>query len=976
MLPSFSILVRNNPLRVRSIANSLLAFSLIVSSPLRAHADDSENLNWFENKIRPALIEHCQDCHAVDSEASGGLLLDSRDGWQAGGDSGAAIVPGKPAESLLLKAMSYEDPELQMPPDGKLPAEVTDAFRQWIADGAIDPRRGEGSIERQTGLPVDRAQEHWSYRPIQPLPEELASASDWIDRLIERQLREADYEPLEKASERVLLRRLYFGLTGLPPTREQLDSYLRSADPNRYEQLVDQLLESPRFGEHFARKWMDVVRYADSITLRGFVLPEAWRYRDYLIDAFNEDRPFDQMVIEQVAGDMLPREGVDLRQQRRQVIATGFLALGNTNLERQDKTQLDMDHIDEQLQVLGRAFLGQTIGCARCHDHKFDPIPTADYYALAGIFRSAEAMDHENVSKWIETPLPVSEEEASFRKVIQNQLTAAQKQLQAKTKLLTKMEQAANQSQLAPGIIVDDLDAKLVGSWRASQSVAGYVGKSYLVAETGAATEPLQAIFSAKIKKAGEYEVRVAFTPHSNRTSKAKYQVQHSDGTSEVVVDQRKLARGESWFSLGKFQFRKGKENAVTLFASGNDGAVIADAVNWILHEKGKAAPPPKTSSKEDLAELEGLRQEVESLQAERDTLQSRLPPQQKFLTIRETGKAQNIPVHIRGDVHNLGETVPRGFLTAVKPSLPEAFSDQSSGRLELARWLVADQNPLSARVYANRVWLWLMGRGLVSTPNNFGTTGQDPTHPELLDGLAMQLKESDWSTKALVKTIVLSDAYQRESSPVRSVAGGYFEMEEMDPKNSLYWRAARRRLGVEAMRDAMLSVSGELEHKIGGSLIKSGTKADYNYKHEGARRAIYQPVFRNSLPELFEAFDFADTSVSIGERPRSTVATQGLVLMNHPWVVARAQRAAKRIMTEERGAKSESGDQAPSELGNAERIRLLYLRCFGREPDFEESDLLLGFLQSGGTDTQEFEKRWTQVIHSMFASLDFRYLE
>ena len=949
---------------------------MIAVCPLGTRADDTEKLNWFENKIRPALIEHCQDCHAVDSEASGGLLLDSRNGWQAGGDSGVAILPGNPENSLLLKAMSYEDPELQMPPDGKLPAEVTDAFRQWIADGAVDPRRGEGSIERQTGLPVDRAQEHWSYRPIRPLSGELAAASDWIDQLIERQLLEAEYEPLERASERVLVRRLYYDLTGLPPTKEQLDAYLRRTAPNRYDQLVDELLESPRFGEHFARKWMDVVRYADSITLRGFVLPEAWRYRDYLIEAFNEDRPFDQMVVEQVAGDMLPRAGVDLRQQQRQVIATGFLALGNTNLERQDKTQLDMDHIDEQLQVLGRAFLGQTIGCARCHDHKFDPIPTADYYALAGIFRSAEAMDHENVSKWIETPLPVGEEELSRRKVIQDQLTASQKQLQAKTKLLTKMEQDAKQSHLTPGIVVDDLDAKLVGNWRASQSVTGFVGKSYLVAETGSATEPLQAIFSTRLKRAGEYEVRVAFTPHSNRTSKAKYQVQHSSGVSDVVVDQRKLARGDSWFSLGKFQFDKGKKNSVTLFASDNDGAVIADAVNWILHEKGKAASTAKPSTKEELAELQTLRQEVRSLQAERDAMQSKLPAQQRYLTVRETGKVQDIPVHIRGDVHNLGEKVPRGFLTAVRPSLPEALSDRSSGRLELARWLVADENPLSARVYANRVWLWLMGRGLVSTPNNFGTTGLAPTHPELLDGLAMQLKESDWSTKTLVKTIVLSDAYQRRSSPVQGVAGDDAEMEEMDPQNSLYWRAARRRLGVEAMRDAMLSVSGELEHEIGGSLIKPGTKVDYNYKHQGARRAVYQPVFRNSLPELFEAFDFADTSVSIGERPRSTVATQGLVLMNHPWVVARAKKAAKRILTEGRGQESESEDQALSELDDAERIRLLYLRCFGREPGLEESNLLLGFLQSGGTDTQELEKRWAQAIHSMFASLDFRYLE
>ncbi|MEM9589070.1 MAG: DUF1549 domain-containing protein, partial [Planctomycetota bacterium] len=342
---------------------------------------------FFESKIRPVLIEHCADCHWSDTEASGGLLLDSREALLTGGDLGPAIVPGEPGTSLLIKAIAYEDPDLEMPPDGKLDSRTIADFRKWIREGAFDPRTSTDSIPvpkpAAYGLTVERATEHWSYRPpdttswlpragslnVRESTGSNSIVSSAIDTLIDQRILDAGLVAAPSAEPRQLVRRLVFDLHGLPPTAEQIDRFLADRSPNAYQRLVDRLLTSPRYGEHFARRWLDVVRYAESITLRGFVLPQAWRYRDYVVKAYTEDRPFDQMVRDQIAGDLLTTDDVTESQQR--AIATGFLAMGNSNLEDQDKTKLEFDHIDEQLETIGRAFLAQTIGCARCHDHKF-----------------------------------------------------------------------------------------------------------------------------------------------------------------------------------------------------------------------------------------------------------------------------------------------------------------------------------------------------------------------------------------------------------------------------------------------------------------------------------------------------------------------------------------------------------------------------------------------------------------------------
>lgn len=923
-------------------------------------ADTSERvvkLEFFETRIRPVLMEHCTECHAVDTEASGGLLLDSRVGWQRGGDSGAAIVAGDVAQSLVVRAISYDDPNLQMPPEGKLPPQVIRDISAWIADGAADPRDATGQPSPPlSSLPTEDVQDHWAYQPLGEVKKFADTELSMIDQFIDRDLVEAGLDAVPPATHDVLVRRLSFDLAGLPPNNDSLTNH------QPYDQLVEQLLDSQEFGEQFARNWMDVTRYAESITLRGFVLPEAWRYRDYLVTAYMEDRPFDQMIREQIAGDLLQHD--DVQQRQMQVVATGFLTMGNTNLEQQDKSQLEMDYIDEQLETIGRAFLGQTIGCARCHDHKFDPIPTRDYYALAGIMSSAVALKHSNVSTWVEEPLPLSAAETVYFDELSDRLDSNRREVMA-ARLRAKSGTAEKPrsiplSELA-GVVVDSGDAELVGEWIESTSAGRFVGRSYLhdsAVDRGKKT----VTFEPSRLSPGDYVVRLAYTAGANRASNALIGVFSADGESKQRIDQRQVPpEDDAWISLGTFRFEEDGQAFVLVSNDRADGHVIADAVQFLPVATLTANAPAVAGQETDLASdsAEELakaraRRELADLESEQSKLEAELKTRPRYITLIQNKAPQDIAIRLRGDVHHAGEIVPRGVLSAIGTS--PIIAPQSGGRVELADWLSSPDNPLTARVYANRVWSWLMGRGLVTSINNFGTTGTSPTHPELLDWLAAELIRGGWSTKHLVRTIVLSDAYRRRSqvAPDSQI--------DVDPDNALYWCGYTRRLSAEQLRDAMLSVSGELDKTRGGSLIRPGTKADYDYQHVSTRRSLYQPVFRNSLPELFEAFDFADPSVSVGRRSRSTVATQALVLMNHPWVVARASAAADRF-----GARKDSQETAVL-------IEKIYRDCFHRPPTDEEVATCSEFLKSQ-TAVDE-DARLALLIHAIFASLDFRYLE
>ncbi|MFM8470002.1 MAG: DUF1553 domain-containing protein [Limisphaerales bacterium] len=965
-----------------------LAVVVLTGSLASAPAAD-EGVEFFEKKIRPLLAEHCYECHAADKKTKGGLNLDSREGWMKGGDSGPALVPGDLDASRLIKAVRYRDKEFRMPPKRKLSdAQIAD-FEQWVKLGAPDPRTG-GTTLTKKAINLEEGRKHWAYqlpkKSAVPAVKDAAWPRSDTDRFILAKLEEKNLRPSADADAVTLVRRIYFDLTGLPPPPEEIDAFVRAVSPSlipsvtpsetrdgetesRRESavaaLVDKLLASPHFGERWGRHWLDVVRYAESLTLRGFVLKEAWRYRDYVIESFNADKPYDRFLREQVAGDLLPHNSIAQRQQ--QLVATSFLVLGNTNLEEQEKKQLDMDVVDEQLDVLGKAFLGQTIGCARCHDHKFDPIPTRDYYALAGILKSSKTLEHSNVSKWLEFPLPLPPGEdkdftAHDKAVakLQASIKSAKESVNvavAKKATLPTGELAAS---ALTGIVVDDAQAKKVGEWTSSRATKTFIGDGYIHDDNqGKGAKSLT--FQPEGLKAGKYDVRLAYSPGRGRADNVPVTVFSADGEKLVRVDERADPPIEGRFvSLGQFRFEQNSAGFVLVANEGTKGHVTADAVQFVPVE---AAPAPDATATADAAKKPKVNSEenVKKLEAELKKLQESGPKRPMFMSVKEENPGDT-QIHIRGSVQNLGAKIPRGFLQVASHGPAPKISEKDSGRRELGDWLASRENPLTARVFVNRAWTWLFGTGLVRSPDNFGTTGDAPTHPELLDHLAVRFMDEGWSVKKLVRELVLSRVYQQRSVESREsrVEGGSV----VDPENKLFWRANRRKLDAESIRDTVLHVSGQLDLARGGPLIKAGTSADYGYKHTDTRRSVYSPVLRNSLPELFEAFDFADPSLVVGRRSDSTVAPQALFMMNHPWVIEQSQAAAKKLLAEKLD-------------DDRTRVARAYRLILGRAPTDGEVTLALKYLpaESAANDSAKRADAWAHFCQALFASVDFRYL-
>jgi hypothetical protein len=754
-------------------------------APLAAPATAQEaGTDFFEMRIRPVLVEHCYACHSHQAKKHrGGLYLDSKMGLLDGGDSGPALVPGKPAASLLIKAVRHTAGELKMPQDRKLPPEVIADLEKWIATGAPDPRVDPASLPRKRGeIDIAAGRQFWAFQPPKrtPLPavKELAWAESAIDRFLLARLDEKGVRPVADADRPTLIRRAYFALIGLPPTPAEIDAFVGDTAPDAFARVVDGLLASPHFGEKWGRHWLDVARFSESSGGgRSLLFREAWRYRDYVIRSFNSDKPYDRFLIEQIAGDLLPYLTPELRVDF--LIATGFLTLGPTNYERQDKPTLEMDVIDEQLDTIGKSMLGMTVGCARCHDHKFDPIPTADYYALAGIFKSTKTLIHDNVSRWVESPLPMPPE--------------------------------------------------------------------------------LQ-------------------RPHDEHA------------------------------------------------------AVVATLTKRLAVARGNKA---------DSAE-------VKQLDAELKRAQASAPYRPMAMSVQDAEKIGDFHICIRGNVRGKGETVPRGVLQVATVGAPPLISAGESGRRQLAQWIASRDNPLTARVMVNRIWHHLFGAGLVRTADNFGSTGELPSHPELLDYLAIRFVDEGWSVKKLIRAIMLSHAYRlnSEADPQLAVA---------DPENRLLGRMNRRRLDAEAIRDTMLHVAGKLDRTVGGPTVKSGTKAERDYVFDDVRRSIYTPVFRNRLLELFEAFDFADPNLVLGKRNVSTVATQALYLMNSPFVLAQAHFAAQHATADT--------DEACLDAA--------YRTALGRLPTPRERELALAYLHT----TPDRAAGWERLYQVLFACVDFRYV-
>jgi hypothetical protein len=763
-------------------------------------AVDTKAAEFFEARIRPLLVEQCLGCHS-GSKLMGKLDLSSRDGVLKGGTRGASVVPGSPEKSALLAMVRYEH-EVKMPPSGRLSDARIRDLDLWIRGGA------QWGFERKTAdfdlssaeAVRKQAQQHWAYRPVVARPVPAVKNRVWarndVDRFLLAALEKQGLRPNPYADRRTLIRRVTFDLTGLPPTPEETRAFLADTQPGAWERVIERLLASPRYGERWGRHWLDVARYADSNGQDwNEVFPNAWRYRDYVIQSFNEDKPYDRFILEQLAGDQLPAAGE--AERHRNLIATGFLVMGPKLLAQQDRARLVMDVVDEQIDVTSKAFLGVTTSCARCHDHKFDPFPTRDYYALAGIFKSTRTLNgtlprNDRVMYWNEIPLAPE---------------AHVKARQAHEAELKKM--------------ADRLK---------------------------------------KAKDAGEKE--------------------------RLTADMKALEQ---------------------------------------------AAPPP-----------------VPMAMAAAD------------------GPVADVPVHLRGSTTNLGDVAPRGFLTALEApgTRPEKLAADRSGRLELARWIASPRNPLTARVMVNRIWLHHFGEGLVPTPDNFGRLGEKPSHPELLDYLAARFVQGGWSVKAMHRLLLTTAAYQMAGA---DQAAGLAK----DPANRLLWRANRRRLESEAIRDAMLFTAGELNLQTGGTMIDKASGfpvREFPVQYTGSRRSVYQPVLRVVTNDFQKAFDQADPSIVMGKRNVTTVATQGLLMLNSQLAIGQSEKFAQRLLA------------LPG--GDDERVEAAYERAFGRIPTSAERDRALAFIRDfeAALPAAEADKNrqeaWRAFCHTLFASSEFRYVE
>ena len=952
------------PSRSIQAKRSLSLFSLIaLGTGINIHAN--KDFEFFEAKIRPVLVQNCYKCHSDKAKKlKAGLYLDRKAGWQQGGENGPVIVPGKPEESRLITAISYKENELRMPPNSKLSRQILADFEKWIAMGAHDPRDEPLEAIHKTTGPQSKSLEDgrrfWAFKPLVNPKTPVVKHKSWIstelDKFIIARLEGKGLQPADPAGKITLLRRAYFDLTGLPPTPEQIDSFLADDSPEAYPRLIDELLGSPHYAERWGRHWLDVARYADTTGGgRNLQYKNAYRYRDYVLESYRNDKPFNLFIKQHIAGDLLPSKTNE--EFNDNLIGTTFLALGPHNYELQDKALLRMEIVDEQIDAVGRAFLATTLGCARCHDHPFDPVPTSEYYSLAGIFRSTNSSRPGNVANFIERNL--RDKDGEVRKAHTESLKKLEMELKELEALLKKLGGGKGSSKAIVkshdpktlnGIVVDDTKAKLQGNWKSSTFFDGYVGSRY-IHDDGKDKGSKSVTFPAIIPRDGEYEVQVSYTHGTNRAPKVPATVYHDTGEKTVFINQTKAGPIlGSFISLGKFHFEKGEWDAVKIDTKDTKAVVIADSIRLIpsgekkspakVVENDKPKPDPKSEDKKE--QQKALSKQIQEQKKKIADHKKTAPPSPgKTMSVEEHKEAGDWHVHVRGNIRSLGTKVKRGFLAVATPSerspKPE-IPKGSSGRLHLAEWVASPENPLTARVYVNRVWHHLFGRGICPTTDNFGEMGRRPTHPELLDHLTSQFIANGWSTKKLIRTIMLSGSYRMSSTASESTI-------QADPENELFSRQNLRRLEVEAIHDSIFAASGKLD-------LEKGSKS---------RRAIYKKLDRNKIPEMFDVFDFPNPNLVSGVRNASTVPTQALFLLNNAFVINEAKVAAERMLTDKN-------------LDFEERLTRAYKTTLGRPPRKNEKSLATKYLQQHNNDSDNPEM-WAGIFHSLYACVDFRYL-
>jgi hypothetical protein len=758
----------------------------IAADTIEATTFPPEHVEFFEKQVRPVLIARCFECHSSDAKkVEASLRVESRSALLSGGESGPAIVPGDPNKSLIIEAIRYGS--LEMPPREKLRDDEIAALVKWIELGAPWPPDSSPPAEVATEEETPRDWEalrgsHWAFRQVQSSPPPAVQDQSWprgdIDRFILCRLEQAGLKPAPAATREVLIRRAYFDLIGLPPTPADVAAFVSDPQEDAFALLVDRLLNSPQYGERWARHWLDVARYSGGLggPFDGSSQPHAWRYRDWVIDALNRDLPYDQFVRMQIAGDLIdPENGV---------VATGFLALGPTYVsdggDPEAIAQAMSETLDDRVDTLCRGILGLTVSCARCHNHKFDPIPQLDYYSLAGVFNNT----------------------------------------------------------------------------------------------------------SVAVRGMGPKEVIDSYE-HSQQQI--------------LDLESRRVARDQD------------------------------------VKKDGRQPTP------EEL-------QELAQLEVELTRLRTTAPPAPPFVHALVESGSTDMKLAVRGNLLRLGPVAPRRFLRILSGASPVTFS-QGSGRRELAEAIADPQNPLTARVFVNRVWQHHFGTGLVQTPSNFGTLGEPPSHPELLDWLAANFMQHGWSVKWLHRQIMLSAAYQ--------MSGQYDEHSfNTDGGNRLLWRMNLRRLDVEAWRDALLSVSGDLDRTIGGPPADNIAVP---------RRTIYMQISRNGdqvqPDEFMRLFDFPSVRATVEQRTASAVPQQYLFMLNNEYMLNRAELLSARLQAD-----------APSD---GERITLAYRLLYGRLPTDSEQRLGLTYLTTNAASPPEVQQmRWRQYVQVLLSSNEFMHIE
>jgi len=800
-------------------------------------AASPEGIEFFEKKIRPVLVESCYSCHSAGSEKlKGSLRLDSREGTLKGGDTGPALVPGNLDKSLLITAVRFKDDNLAMPPKKKLTdAQIAD-FETWVKMGAPDPRTANAAP-----LALNRTEQgrrHWAFQPVANPPLPAVQDTKWVqspvDHFVLAKLEAKKLKPSAAADKRTFIRRAKYDLLGIPPTADEVAAFQSDTSPDASAKLLDRLLASPQYGERWGRYWLDISRYADT---KGYVFeeerryPYSYTYRDWVVRVLNEDLPYDQFLIQQIAADRL-----NLGDDKRPLAAMGFLTLGRRFLNNPP------DIIDDRIDVLCRGTLALTVSCARCHDHKFDPIPTADYYSLYSVFASSK---EPGDPPRIDMPGPKSAQTLAF-----------DKEVETKQKKVTEFKEKKYAEHLA---------------------------------------------------KANLPEMRAQVLALAEETLKQNNK------------EARKAAEAKKLDTLGLSYFRqKLKEK--------KDPATLKDeTIKLTLDEAtGFIGSDDDFFNGDDKKKIRDLQKEVDAIKASHPGA----PP--RAMSMEDLATPVKQVVFKRGNPAVPGEEVQRQFLTAVAGPKAEPFKN-GSGRLELAQSIASKDNPLTARVMVNRVWMWHFGEGLVRTPSDFGLRTEKPSHPELLDFLSRRFMDEGWSLKKLHRTIMLSSTYQ-QSSDDNAVSRA------ADPENILLWRVTRRRLDFEALRDSLLAVSGQLDLAMGGRSV------DLQTQPFSGRRTIYGFIDRQNLPSVFRVFDFASPDSHSPQRFNTTVPQQALFMMNSPFVVERARQILNR---------PDFRDQKDTE----KRIQSLYFGVYGRAATPDEVALGLNFIKASDPLTTEAAK-------------------